>query len=71
MIVDDLVNHHNQIGSVEIHEVVHCEGLLHITLLYKDYFLDNPTFKSKTFRWRFACFLYFLSNLHVTSLYYC
>jgi hypothetical protein len=66
MIIDDLVNHSGRIGSIEGDEVVDRERLLHHFLLYKDYFSDNPTFKSKTFRRRFACFLYLLPNLHFT-----
>ncbi|XP_020400181.1 uncharacterized protein [Zea mays] len=53
VIVDGLVNHPGRIGSVEGHAVVHRDRLLHHALLYKDYFSDNPTFNSKTFRRRF------------------
>ena len=42
MIIEDLVNHPGRIGSVEGHEVVQRERLLHHDLLYKDYFSDNP-----------------------------
>jgi hypothetical protein len=65
IIVDDLVNHPGRIGSVVGHDVVDRERLLHHTLLYKDYFSANPTFKSKTFRRRFACFIYLFSNLNL------
>jgi hypothetical protein len=45
MITEDSVNHPGR------------ERLLHHGLLYKDYFSENPTFKAKTFRRRFVCFL--------------
>jgi hypothetical protein len=54
IIVEDLVNHPGRIGSIVGHEVVEHERLLHHALLYKDYFSDNPTFKSKTFIRRFT-----------------
>ena len=49
MIIEDSVNHPGRIGSVEGHEVVQRERLLHHDLLYKDYFADNPTFNANTF----------------------
>ena len=49
MIIEDSVNHPGRIGSVEGHEVVQRERLLHHDLLYKDYFTDNPTFNANTF----------------------
>jgi hypothetical protein len=57
MITEDSVNHPGRIGSVEGNEIVDRERLLHHGLLYKDYFSENPTFKAKTFRRRFVCFL--------------
>ena len=54
-IIEDSVNNLGRIGSVEGHDVLDRERLLYYGLLYKDYFSDNPTFKAKTFRRRFAC----------------
>ena len=56
-IIKDSVNNPGRIGSVEGHDVLDRERLLYYGLLYKDYFSDNPTFKAKTFRRRFACFI--------------
>jgi len=55
MIIEDSANNPGRIGSVEGHDVLDRERLLYHALLYKDYFSDNPTFKAKTFRRRFAC----------------
>ena len=55
MIIEDSANNPGRIGSVEGHDVLDRERLLYHALLYKDYFLDNPMFKAKTFRRRFAC----------------
>jgi hypothetical protein len=57
IIVEDTLNHSDRIGSIESYDVVDHERLLHHGLLYKDYFSENPTFKAKTFRRRFVCFL--------------
>ena len=56
-IIEDSVNNPGRIGSVEGHDVLDRERLLYHGLLYEDYFSDNPTFKAKTFRQRFACFI--------------
>ena len=50
MIIEDSVNHPGRIGSIEGHDVVDRERLLHHDLLYKDYFSDKPTFGPKIFR---------------------
>ena len=55
MIIEDSVNNAGRIGWVVGHDVLDRERLLYHHLLFKDYFSDNPTFKAKTFRWRFAC----------------
>jgi len=52
LIVEDTLNHPGRIGSVEGHDVVDRERLLHHDLLYKDYFSEKPTFGPKTFRRR-------------------
>ena len=52
LIVEDTLNHPGRIGSVEGHDVVDRERLLHHDLLYKDYFPEKPTFGPKTFRRR-------------------
>jgi len=52
MIIEDSVNHPGHIGSVEGHEVVQRERLLHHDLLYKDYFSEKTIFGPKTFRRR-------------------
>jgi hypothetical protein len=70
VIVDDLVNHPRRIGSVEGHAVVHRDRLLHHALLYKDYFSDNPTFNSKTFRRRFAMIYIFFLFLFTSFQYF-
>jgi hypothetical protein len=57
MIIEDSVNHPGRIGSVEGHEIVDRKRLLYHSLLYKDYFSENPTFNAKTFRRRFVSFL--------------
>ena len=54
-IIEDSVNNPGRIGSVVGHDVLNRERLLYHHLLFKDYFSDNPTFKAKTFRRRFAC----------------
>ena len=67
MIIEDSVNHPGRIGSIEGHDVPDLEILFYHGLLYKDYFLDNPMFREKTFRRRFAClqlFVYFLCDLY-------
>ena len=51
-IIENLVNHPGRIGSIEGHDVVDRERLLHHDLLYKDYFSDKPTFGPKIFRRR-------------------
>ena len=56
-IIEDSVNNPSRIGSVEGHDVLDRERLLYHGLLYKDYFSNNPRFKAKTFRRRFACFI--------------
>ena len=70
IIVDDLVNHPGRIGSVVGHDVVDRERLLHHALLYKDYFSDNPTFNSKTFRRRFAMIYIFFLFLFTSFQYF-
>ena len=67
-IIENLVNHLGRIGSVEGHDVPDRERLLYHGLLYKDYFLDNPTFREKTFRRRFVCWLFMY--LFLCHLYY-
>ena len=52
LIVEDTLNHPGRISSVEGHDVVDRERLLHHDLLYKDYFSEKPTFGPKTFRRR-------------------
>jgi hypothetical protein len=51
------VNHSGRIGSIEGHDVVHCQRPLYHDLLYKDYSSNNPTFNAKNFRRRFASVL--------------
>jgi len=58
LIVEDTLNHPGRIGSVEGHDVVDHERLLHHDLLYKDYFSEKTTFGAKTFRRRLVFFAY-------------
>ena len=67
-IIENLVNHPGRIGSIEGHDVPDLERLFYHGLLYKDYFLDNPTFREKTFRRRFVCWLFMY--LFLCHLYY-
>jgi hypothetical protein len=58
MVIEDSVNHPGRIGSVVVgHETVNRKRLLYHSLLYKDYFSENPTFNAKIFKRRFVCFL--------------
>jgi hypothetical protein len=54
LIIEDSLNNPGRVGSVEGHDVVDRERLLHHNLLYKDYFADKPTFGPKIFRRRFV-----------------
>ena len=49
LIVEDTLNHPGRIGSVEGHDVVDRERLLHHDLLYKDYFFRKTYFRTKDF----------------------
>ena len=68
MTIEDSVNHPGRIGSIEGHHVLDRERVLYHGLLYKDYFSDNPTFREKTFRRRFVCWLFMY--LFLCHLYY-
>ena len=68
-IIENLVNHPGRIGSVEGHEVVDRERVLHHGLLYKDYFSEKPTFGPKTFRRRLV-FVPTISIVTFNSLLY-
>jgi hypothetical protein len=59
MIIEDEINNPGRIGSIEKHEVVHCDRLLYNDLLYEDDYSANPTFNDKMFRRRFASVLFF------------
>jgi hypothetical protein len=59
IIVNDLLNHPGQRGSVNGHDVVDHERLFWHALLFKDYFSDNPTFGPKVSRRRLVFFYNF------------
>ena len=50
LIVEDTLNHPGRIGTIEGHDVMDRERLLHHGLLYKDSFSDKPTFGPNIFR---------------------